>query len=294
LQFEALRGRSSHRRTHQHPKSAMSFSMNKIIKRAVIAIPVLAAAFYFIPIAAAVWLICGIIDVLRNKARTPLLYNRYFFGNGVPTWLLSPFNLLVDLICYRNPGIYTLDDFPPAYRAEIEEVLSVFKTNKDTIIADIDAKFEKGRRGMYVYRWYGKRFIDNVPEFNRDFRYLKTIAVSVFSGKESTSFHYGPLRLSLRILYNLTPVVSDKVFIECNGVKHYWHENQLYIFDDTLMHRSVNEYDARRYNVFMDIIRPSPVPSLISAMLAIVSRTVERVNSMFYKNWTMISGNKKK
>ena len=130
--------------------------MNKILKRAVIAIPVLAAAFYFIPIAAAIWLVCGIIDVLRNKARTPLLYNRYFFGNGVPTWLLSPFNLLVDLISYRNPGIYTLDDFPPAYRAEIEEVLAVFKTNKDRIIADIDAKFEKGRRGMYVYRWYGQ------------------------------------------------------------------------------------------------------------------------------------------
>jgi aspartyl/asparaginyl beta-hydroxylase (cupin superfamily) len=268
--------------------------MKKILKRAVIAIPVLAAAFYFIPIAAAVWLVCGIIDVMRNKGRTPLLYNRYFFGNGVPTWLLSPFNLLVDLLSYRNPGIYTLDDFPPAYRAEIDEVLSVFKDNKDRIIADIDAKFEKGRRGMYVYRWYGKRFIDNVPELNRDFKYLKTIAVSVFSGKESTSFHYGPLRLSLRILYNLTPVLSDQVYIECNGVKHYWHENQLYIFDDTLMHRSVNEYDARRYNVFMDIIRPSPVPGLISAMLAVVSRTVERVNSMFYKNWTMISGNKKK
>jgi aspartyl/asparaginyl beta-hydroxylase (cupin superfamily) len=294
LLFGALRGSSGHRRINENPKNPMSPGMNKVLKRAAIAIPVLAAAAYYIPIAAAIWLVCGIIDVMRNKGRTPLLYNRYFFGNGVPTWLLSPFNLLVDLISYRNPGVYALDDFPPAYRAEIEEVLSVFKNNKDRIIADIDAKFEKGRRGMYVYRWYGKRFIDNVPELNRDFKYLKTIAVSVFSGKESTSFHYGPLRLSLRILYNLTPVQSDQVYIECNGVRHYWHDNPLYIFDDTLMHRSVNEYDARRYNVFMDIVRPSPVPGLISAMLAIVSRTVERVNSMFYKNWTMISGNKKK
>jgi aspartyl/asparaginyl beta-hydroxylase (cupin superfamily) len=294
LQFDTSQGRAGHRRQSENTKTAMSSGMNKILKRAVIAIPVLAAAFYFIPIAAAIWLVCGIIDVMRNKGRTPLLYNRYFFGNGVPTWLLSPFNLLVDLISYRNPGIYTLDDFPPAYRSEIDEVLSVFKNNKDRIIADIDAKFEKGRRGMYVFRWYGKRFIDNVPELNRDFKYLKTIAVSVFSGKESTSFHYGPLRLSLRILYNLTPVQSDQVYIECNGAKHYWHDNPLYIFDDTLLHRSVNEYDARRYNVFMDIIRPSPVPGLISALLAIVSRTVERVNSMFYKNWTMISGNKKK
>ena len=35
---------------------------------------------------------------------------------------------------------------------------------------------------MYVYQWYGKHKIDNVAEFNKDFKYIKTIAVSVFSG----------------------------------------------------------------------------------------------------------------
>jgi aspartyl/asparaginyl beta-hydroxylase (cupin superfamily) len=265
----------------------------KIAKRILIALPVFGLVVYFMPWLFAFWLVCGAIDVLRNKGATVLVYNRYFLGNGVLTWLLSPFNLFVDLLSYRNPGVYRLADFPEVYQVEINEVLGIFRNQKTKIISDIDGKFENGRRGMYVYRWFGKRNIDNIPELNRDFKYLKTIAVSVFSGKESTSFHYGPLRLSLRILYNMEPADTDLVFIECNGVKHFWNKDPLYIFDDTLMHRSVNEYDARRYNVFMDVVRPSPFPMVISSMLFVVSRSVERINAVFYKNWTMIGGAKK-
>ena len=167
-------------------------------------------------------------------------------------------------------------------------MLNTFRTRRDEITGEIDAKFHDGRRGMYVYRWYGKKNIDTVPEFNREFRYVKTIAVSVFSGKESTTWHYGPLRLTLRVLLNLKPADSDRVFIECNGQRHLWRDNPLYIFDDTLFHRSVNEVDARRYNVFMDVIRPSPVPGFLSALLSGVSMIADQMKSMFYKNWRMI------
>ncbi len=272
----------------------MDRATQKLIKRIAIAVPLLALGLYFIPWVFAFFLVTGLIDVMRNKGKTPLMFNRYFLGNGIPTWLLSPFNLFVDLLCYRNPGLYTLEDFPPAYRDEINSVLDIFKERRNEIIAEIDTKFEAGRRGMYVYRWYGKQFIDNVPEFNKNFKYVKTIAVSVFSGKESTTWHYGPIRLSLRLLLNLRPADTDRVFIECNGVQHRWRDNPLYIFDDTLFHRSVNGHDGRRYNVFMDVIRPSPFPKLIAAMLSVVSVSVERINAMFYKNWTMISGAKKK
>ena len=266
----------------------MNRSLRKAVRRVVIAVPLLAVACYFVPMVAAIWIGSGLIDVLRNRPRNWALFQRYFFSNGILTWFLAPYNLLVDLCCKYNPGIYSLDDFPPAYRKEIDDVLGVFQSRREEIMAEIDSQFEAGRRGMYVYRWYGKPFIDSVPEFNREFKYLKTIAVSVFSGRESTSFHFGPLRLSLRILYNLKPAQSDQVFLECNGVKHYWYKDPLYIFDDTLMHRSVNEHDARRYCVFMDVIRPSIVPGLISAELSIVSFCIDRINAIFYKNWKMI------
>jgi beta-hydroxylase len=271
----------------------MTKTQRKTIRKFAIAIPILAIALYFIPIITIIWLVCGVIDVMRNDKKDARLFSLYFTGNGIFTWLLSPFNLFVDLLSYRNRGVWKLEQFPPDYQREVNEVLDVFKARKSEIIADIDAAFGAGRRGMYVFQWYGKHKIDNVPEFNKDFKYIKTIAVSVFSKRESTSWHFGPLRLSLRILYNLIPVDAE-IFVECGNAKNYWHKNPMFIFDDTLLHRSVNEYDGRRYCVFMDIIRPSPMPRLIAAMLAVVSVSVERINSMFYKNWKMIGSAKPK
>lgn len=266
----------------------MTRTQKKTLRRIAIALPIFGSALWFVPVIAGIWIVAGLIDVGRNRGRTALTYSRYFLGNGIATWLLSPFNLLVDLLCHRNPGIYRLEDWPPEWRAEIETVLETFRSRKGEIIADIDAQFPEGRRGMYVYQWFGKRFVDTVPEFARNFRYVKTIAVSVFSGKESTTWHYGPLRLTVRVLLNLDPADSDRVFIECNGRRHLWRDDPLYMFDDTLFHRSVNEVDARRYNVFMDVIRPSPVPALLSSLLLGVSAVADRLKAVFYKNWKMI------
>ncbi len=266
----------------------MNKATKKALRRTAIALPVIALLLWFVPWLTLFWLVCGAIDVARNKGKNRLLLSRYFMGNGILTWLLSPFNLFVDLVSRRNPGLYTLDDFPTEWREEIETVLNTFRTRRDEITGEIDAKFHDGRRGMYVYRWYGKPNIDTVPEFNREFKYVKTIAVSVFSGKESTTWHYGPLRLTLRVLLNLKPADSDRVFIECNGERHLWRDNPLYIFDDTLFHRSVNEVDARRYNVFMDVIRPTPVPGFLGALLSVVSMIADQMKSLFYKNWRMI------
>lgn len=270
----------------------MQRSTRKAIRRTAVTVLVLAVLFYLIPWITMLWLVAGLIDVMRNKPKSAMLFNRYFMGNGIPTFLLAPLNLFVDLLSYRNPGIYRLDDFPAEYRREIEEVLDTFRNRKEEIIDRVDSAFSDGRRGMYVWRWYGNRQADDVPEFNRDFKYVKTIALSVFSGKESTTWHFGPLRLSIRVLLNLDPADSDEVYIECQGVKHMWREDPLYIFDDTLFHQSVNRLDARRYNVFMDVVRPSPFPRLVSVMLAGVSAIADQIKSVFYKNWKILGQEK--
>ena len=213
-------------------------------------------------------------------------------GNGYATWFLSPLNLLIDLFCYKNKRIYTLEDFQEESRKEIEGIISVFDTRKEEIIAQVDNAFESGRRGMLVYRWFGKQQNKTIDEFNKPLKYIQTIAISVFDGKESTSFHFGPLRLTLRLLYNLTPVESDDIFIECGHTKHYWHKNPLFIFDDTLMHRSVNNNDARRYCVFMDVIRPSPVTVFLSVLLVPISMIAQPIKGAFYKNWKMLGANR--
>jgi beta-hydroxylase len=260
----------------------------RLLRKLAVALVIVVAGLYFIPIITIIWLAAGLIDVLRNERRDALVFERYFLGNGIPTWLLAPFNLLIDLLCYPNRGIYKMEDLPADWRAELNGVLDVFKARKDEIIGEIDRTFQGGRRGMYVYTWYGKENPHDIAEFKRPLRFIKTIAVSIFSGKEATTFHYGPLRLTLRVLYNLTPVRHDGIYIECQNRKHFWHDEPLYIFDDTLMHRSVNEYDARRYCVFIDMMRPTPFPGLLSGLISIVAVAVERFNALFYKHWKML------
>src|SRR3569623_1471882 len=78
----------------------------KTLRKAAIAVVVLALAFYFIPILTTIWIVCGLIDVMRNDQKNQNLFERYFLGNGLFTWLLAPFNLIVALLSYRNPGVW--------------------------------------------------------------------------------------------------------------------------------------------------------------------------------------------
>src|SRR6478672_7060133 len=94
---------------------------SRVVKRVV---PLTLAAV-FVPRLLAFYVACGLLDVLRNQNRTRSTLDRYFFGNGLFTWLLSPFNLLLDLLCvpYRNRGIYRLGDLPKEYQQEIQSVI---------------------------------------------------------------------------------------------------------------------------------------------------------------------------
>ena len=94
-----------------------------------------------------------------------------------------------------------------------------------------------------------------IADFDREYRFIKTIALSVFNTRESTTWHFGPLRFTYRVLFNLDPVDSREVFIEVDGCTHFWRDDPLFIFDDTYFHRSVNAVDHVRYCLFMDIVR---------------------------------------
>ena len=260
----------------------------KRIKQGIIAAIFLTVAVALSPIATAVYVLAGLLDVLRNEKRDWYLIQRYFSGNGFTTWLVSPLNLLLDLLSYRNRKIYRLEDFSGEARQELDRTLGFFRDNRDAVIARIDRELGDAKRGMFLFRWYGQRYNREFEALNGDFKHIRTIAVSVFQGTERTNFHFGPLRLTLRVLYNLTPVKDAEVFIECGKTKHYWAENPLFIFDDTLMHRSVNDHDGRRYVVFMDIVRPSPVQPLLRALLIPISWAATAFKSIYYRRWTML------
>jgi len=255
----------------------------------VIGIIVLAGIVWLLPKLSLFYIICGLVDFRRSHRYEGSNWRRYFFGNGVLTWALSPFNLLMDLLCLRNHGIYQLKDLPEECQQEVRQMMAT-ASSKPEIITELSRRMEEKKRGMIFFKWYGKNITNSltIPEFHQPFKYIKTIGVSIFNKNQRTSTHYGPLRITLRVLYNLVPLQNDGVYIQAANQKHLWHENPLFIFDDTLVHQSVNGSEHLRYCMFVDILRPSRHLSLLGKLLSVVKSLIVSFNRIFYKNWDMI------
>src|SRR5258708_24562272 len=95
------------------------------LRRVVFPLGVLCPFAFFFPKIALFYAVCGAYDVSRNSGLNLSTLRRYFIGNGFPTWVLSPFNILLDLLSlpYVNKGVYQLGDLPPAYQDEVTRLI---------------------------------------------------------------------------------------------------------------------------------------------------------------------------
>ena len=234
-----------------------------------------------------IWLLCGLIDVSRHKTMNLKLIKEYFLGKGFLTFILSPLNLFADLLSFRNLHTFKIEDLPIGHQDEINAVISLFDQNAKEIADRFKENIEDNRT-MLFYKWYGYKLDETITDFNNDYKYVKTIGVSLFREKTSTSRHFGPLRITYRILYNFNKVQNEGSFIEADGRINKWKYNPLFIFDDTLIHQSFNEEDDLRYCAFIDIIRPSYFDNIMKLVLSGVGFLLKNTRSIFYKNWKMI------
>lgn len=245
---------------------------------------------YFLPKLTLFYGLCGLYDVSRNRPLTWFVVRQYFIGNGVPTWLASPFNIVLDILTlpYINKGIYQLSDLPAPYRAEVERLIEVAKSQN--LVEQLEQRTKELDRTMIFFKWYGENvntFL-STPAFHDKWKYIQTIGVSVFNKKVSTSKHFGPIRPTLRVLYNLNDIGDRSAYIVVGDQTNYWKENKLFIFDDTLMHQSFNETDKVRYCLFVDILRPSLFPALLRRFVMLVYVLFKSANFIFYKKWKVI------
>jgi len=268
--------------------SAWSRSTGKHLKHIAIFAAVTAPALWFAPIPTAVLLACGLIDVGRHRKITLTLIEEYFTGRGVLTWLLSPINLVTDLFALRIARPIEVADLPAECRREIETCVAAFLENGERIKAAVQPHIAGDERVMQSFKWFNRKMPSEprIAAFEQDFRYVKTIAVSTFAGRKRTSWHFGPQRLTLRVLRTLEPVESDQVFIGVDDHVHYWKTQPLFIFDDTMFHQSVNNIDVSRYCLFMDIVRPSHFQAAFDAAITGMSLLAGSFRSLFYKNWS--------
>ena len=243
---------------------------------------------YLFPRFVLFYMACGIYDVSRNSARTSELFEKYFLGNGLLTWLLSPVNALLDLLSlpYVNKGVYKLHDLPPGRQAEIVKLIE--STKRQDLVGQLQQVAVAESRAMFFFKWYGTNVetTARIPEFHDDYKYIMTIGVSVFNKRQSTSKHFGPLRATLRVLYNIDDVVDNSAYIVVGNTTSYWRENKLFIFDDTLFHQSFNETDRQRSCLFVDIIRPTMAPAVFKAFIWGVGKLMSQgSNKVFYGHW---------
>ena len=260
------------------------------LRRVLFPICVLAPFAYFFPRLAIFYALCGAYDACRNRPVNAETLRRYFIGNGWGTWMLSPINILLDLLSlpYINKGVYRLADLPPAYQDEVTRVIRV--ANDADLVRQLEERSKENQRTMFFFRWYGANTntSPNVPAFHQPWKYVQTIGVSIFNRRISTSKHFGYLRASLRVLYNLNDMKDDSAYIVVGDTTSYWRDNKLFIFDDTLLHLSANDTEQPRYCLFVDIVRPTLFPHLMAGVLTVVRYLTQSFKFIYYKNWKII------
>jgi len=260
------------------------------VRRVLLPVCVFVPFAYYFPKVALFYALCGAYDVSRNPGLNFETVRRYFIGNGFPTWLLSPINIVLDLLSlpYINKGVYRLEDLPSDYADEVKRLIQA--ANEANLVAQIEEAAKKYPRTMVFFRWYGvdMQSLLNVPAFHQPWKYIETIGVSVFNKKVSTSRHFGFMRASLRVLYNLNDMNDDSAYIVVGDKTSYWRENKLFIFDDTLLHESVNQTDQTRYCLFVDMIRPTRFPGIMRAVITGIRRLTQSFKFIYYQNWKLI------
>ena len=162
----------------------------------------LAPFAYVFPKIALFYAACGVYDVSRNQGLKLSTLRRYFIGNGFLLWVLSPINLLLDLLSlpHINKGVYRLEDLPPDHQNEVRRFIQV--TDDADLVSPGRAAGKTHKRAMFFWRSYGVKVdaIVDVPAFNQPWKYIRTIGLSVFNKKITTSPHFGWLRPTFRLL----------------------------------------------------------------------------------------------
>ncbi|MBY0530521.1 MAG: hypothetical protein K2P86_00975 [Xanthobacteraceae bacterium] len=131
-------------------------TVKKNLKYILLAIVVFGPIVYFAPYIAIIYALFGAYDVSRNTDLDSFVIQRYFLGNGILTWVLSPFNALLDLMAlpFINRGVYRLEDLPAGHRAEVERLIDI--SASENLVARLEEKAKEFPRTMIFFKWYGK------------------------------------------------------------------------------------------------------------------------------------------
>ena len=132
---------------------------------------------YFFPKLTLFYAICGIYDVTPSPAgHAGVVLRQYFVGNGVPTWLLSPFNIAdghSDAALHQQGRVPAFRSAGALSRRSRAPDRAVSKSQN--LVGELAERIKQIDRTMIFFKWYGENvdtFLDT-PAFHEKSKYVQ-------------------------------------------------------------------------------------------------------------------------
>jgi len=112
--------------------------------------------------------------------------------------------------------------------------------------------------------------------------------ISVLGPRKKLNPHSGPYSGVLRLHLALDIPHPHRCYLSVGGKRAYWREGKCLLFDDTYEHYAVNNTDQLRAVLFMDVIKPLPIPlAWLNIFIIYISRVFPYVLIPYlrHKRW---------
>lgn len=185
----------------------------------------------------------------------------------------APYNALMYLFsAVPNRPYVPLKHFPELrpllddWKVLRDDALRLYQQGRLSAAAERDdvafnSLFRRGWRRFYL-KWYDA-FLPSAEELCPAsvalVRRVPSIHAALFAllpPGARLKGHRDPFAGSLRLHLGLVTPNSDRCRIHVDGVPYTWRDGEAVVFDETFIHRAVNETDAPRIILFCDIDRP--------------------------------------
>jgi beta-hydroxylase len=199
--------------------------------------------------------------------------HRFFRQLTDHSTLLAPINCLLYLFSAvpnkprvdpaRLPELEALGDNWEIFREEGMKLYHAghVKASKEYDDLGFNSFFRRGWKRFYL-KWYGEPHpsaLQLCPRSTEILAKIPTIKGAMFAmlpaGGQLVA-HRDPYAGSLRYHLGLVTPNSDKCRIYIDGEPYFWRDGEAIVFDETYIHRAINESDTDRLILFADVERP--------------------------------------
>lgn len=187
----------------------------------------------------------------------PKNYRKIFFTSLI--YLSNPNKVFYP--CSAIPNHFAFKNNYLAIKKEFLQTINKIKPKK---WYEYDNTFGKQQNYEVIYLKFFKIIEKNCKLFPKLHEIIKNmdnaliIYFAIMKGKTylkpHRAFYNGVLRYHFPIIIN----PNDKSFIQINGIKKYWKENEPFLFDDTYEHFVIKDNNYTRVILIIDFLRPLP------------------------------------